>query len=403
MMTTTDRMRAWHGPALFSFGFRPFFLGATLWAALAMALWIPMLAGRLDLPTTLDPVSWHAHAFLFGYLSAVIAGFLTTAVPNWTGRMPIVGGPLALLFGIWVAGRLAMAVSAELPPGVAATIDLAFPVIFTLIIAREIFAGRNWRNLPVLALLGVFTLADGLFHWQAARGDFAAGGYGLRLGLAAVLLLIALIGGRIVPSFTRNWLVQRGETRLPSPPMGRFDKLAMIVLLAALALWVAGPGAAVTGAGLLLAGGLHLARLARWRGRLTLAEPLVAVLHAAYAFVPLGALATGAEILSPGLMGTGATHLWMAGAIGLMTLAVMTRATLGHTGRALTAGPGTVALYLALVVAVLARAAAGALPGLSAPLYVLAGLGWIGAFGGFALLYGPGLMRARTGRKRPSR
>lgn len=401
-MTTTDRMRAWHGPALFRHGFRPFFLGATLWAAIAMVLWIPMLTGRLDLPTAFDPVSWHAHAFLFGYLSAVIAGFLTTAVPNWTGRMPIVGGPLALLFGIWVAGRLAVAVSAELPLGLAAAIDLAFPVIFTLAIAREIVAGKNWRNLPVLALLSVFTLADGLFHCEAAQGDYAAEGYGLRLGVGAAVLLVALIGGRIVPSFTRNWLVQRGESRFPTPPMQRFDKLVLIVLLVALLLWLAAPHAAVTGAALLLTGALHLVRLARWRGRLTLAEPLVTVLHVAYAFLPLGALATGAEILSPGLFGTGATHLWMAGLIGLMTLAVMTRATLGHTGQPLVAGPGTVAIYLALVVAVLARVSAGALPQFAAPLYDLAGLGWIGAFGGFAVIYGPCLMRAKTGKKRPS-
>lgn len=399
-MTTMDRMRAWRGPALFSFGFRPFFLGAALWAALAMVLWIPMLAGQLDLPTAFDPVSWHAHAFLFGYLGAVIAGFLTTAVPNWTGRMPIVGGPLAFLFAIWVAGRIAVAFSAAMPAGLAAAIDLAFPVVFTLAIAREIVAGKNWRNLPVLALLVVFTIANGLFHWEATQGGFAAEGYGLRLGLGSVLLLVALIGGRIVPSFTRNWLVKRGESRLPAPPMRRFDKLAMLALMAALVLWLAAPQAPVTGGVLLLAGVLHLARLARWQGHLTLAEPLVAVLHAAYAFIPLGALAIGAEILSPGLLGTGALHLWLAGAIALMTLAVMTRATLGHTGQTLKAGPGTVALYLALGAAVIARALAGALPELSTPLYDLAGLGWIGAFAGFAALYGPCLMRARPGNKR---
>ena len=400
MTTTMDRMRAWRGPALFSYGFRPFFLGASIWAALAMTLWIPMLAGRAQLPTAFDPVSWHAHAFLFGYLGAVIAGFLTTAVPNWTGRMPIVGWPLVLLFATWIAGRVAVAVSGLMPAGLAAAIDLAFPVLLSGAIAREILAGKNWRNLVVLCLLVVFTIANGLFHYESARGEFAAAGLGLRLGLGAVLLMVALIGGRIVPSFTRNCLVKRGESRLPTPPMRRFDRIAILVLAAALLLWLAAPEAPVTAVTLLVAGLLHLGRLARWRGRLAGAEPLLLVLHVAYAFVAIGALAVGAEILWPGLMGAGALHLWLAGAVGLMTLAVMTRATLGHTGQTLAAGPGTVALYLSLVVSTLARVAAGTWPPLAAPLYDLAALGWIAAFGGFAVLYGPLLLAAAPGRKR---
>lgn len=399
MTTTTEQMRALRGPALFTYGFRPFFLGAALWAALAMALWIAMLAGRLALPTAFDAVSWHAHEFLFGYLGAVIAGFLTTAVPNWTGRMPIVGWPLAALFATWVAGRIAIAVSAALTPGLAAAIDLAFPILFALAIGREIVAGRNWRNLPVLGLLATFILANALFHWEAVRGGYAAGGYGLRLGLAAALVMVALIGGRIVPSFTRNWLVKQGEARLPAPPMQRFDRLALAVLVPALALWVVAPTGWPAAALLALAGGLHLVRLWRWRGVLTLAEPLVTVLHAGYAFLPLGALAVAAEAVAPGTFGTGGEHLWMAGALGMMTLAVMTRATLGHTGQALTAGRGTVAIYLALAVAVLARLGAGALPAEAQPLYDLAGTGWIAAFAGYAALYGPLLLRAAPGKR----
>jgi uncharacterized protein involved in response to NO len=145
---------------------------------------------------------------------------------------------------------------------------------------------------------------------------------------------------------------------------------------------------------LLLAGGLHLVRLARWAGDRTLAEPLVAVLHLGYAFLPLGAVAIAAEILMPGSLGMAAAqHLWMGGAAGLMTLAVMTRATLGHTGQALTAGPGTVAIYAALVGAVLARLGAGLWPDHAHLLHMVAGAGWIFAFGGFAVIYGPLLLR----------
>lgn len=398
--TTAERMRAWTGPAILTYGFRPFFFGAAAWAALAMALWVPMLSGRLALPTAVDPVSWHAHEFLYGYLGAVVAGFLFTAVPNWTGRLPIVGWRLGALALVWLAGRLAIAVSAGLPAGLVAAVDLAFPVLFALAIGREIVAGRNWRNLIVLAMLAVFTLGNALFHWEAARGAYAAQGYGMRLGLGAGVMMIAVIGGRIVPSFTRNWLVKRGGGKLPAPPMQPFDKAALVALLAALVLWFLWPLSLSAGLALGLAGTLHLLRLARWQGQRTLAEPLVTVLHAGYAFLPLGALAMAAEILAPGWLGmAGAQHLWMAGAIGLMTLAVMTRATLGHTAQALTAGPGTVAIYVALVLSVLARVAAGLLPDLAAPLQALAGLAWIAAFGGFAVVYGRLLLRPPASRQ----
>ena len=394
MTTTTEQLRAWTGPAILTFGFRPFFFGAAVWAALAMALWVPMLSGHLTLPTAFDPVSWHAHEFLFGYLGAVVTGFLLTAVPNWTGRLPIVGWRLGMLAGLWLAGRVAVAVSGGLPALLVAVADLAFPVVFALLIAREIVAGRNWRNLIVLAMLGVFIIGNALFHWEAALGGYAAQGYGLRLGLGAGVMMIAVIGGRVVPSFTRNWLVKRSGKILPVAPMQRFDKVALVVLALALVLWVAWPLGALTGMALALAGVLHALRLVRWAGHRTFAEPLVTVLHAGYAFVPLGAFALAAEILLPGSLGMAAAqHFWMAGAIGLMTLAVMTRATLGHTGQDLTAGPGTVAIYMAVILSVFARVAGGVWPELSGPLNIVAGLFWAVAFGGFAVIYGALLLR----------
>lgn len=394
MTSTAEQMRAWTGPAILTFGFRPFFFGAAVWAALAMALWVPMLSGTVILPTAFDPVSWHAHEFLYGYLGAVVAGFLLTAVPNWTGRLPIVGWRLGALVLLWLAGRLVIAVSAGLPPGLVAAVDLAFPVTFALAIGREIVAGRNWRNLIVLGMLGAFIIGNALFYWEAARGDYAAQGYGLRLGLGAGIMMIAVVGGRVVPSFTRSWLVKRQSKILPVPPMRRFDKAALTALSVAIALWVVLPLAAATGLALALAGGLHVVRLIRWAGHRTLAEPLVTVLHLGYAFLPLGALALALDILVPGVVGTAAAqHLWMAGAVGLMTLAVMTRATLGHTGQALNAGAGTVTIYAALILSVLARVAAEVWPAMSGPLLSMAGLFWIAAFGGFAVIYGALLLR----------
>jgi len=389
MTTTAAQMRAWQGPALLTYGFRPFFFGAGLWALLAMGLWIPMLSGHLALPTAFDPVSWHAHAFLFGYLGAVIAGFLLTAVPNWTGRLPIVGWPLGGLAVLWLLGRLAVSVSEGVSPLLVALADLAFPVALALVLAREIIAGRNWRNLIVLAMLTVFTLGNAVFHWEAAQGGMPAQGMGLRIALGAAIMMIGVIGGRVVPSFTRNWLVKRGAGRLPAPPMQRFDKLALLVLLGALILWVLWPAARITGVALSVAGLVHLLRMARWAGDRTGAEPLVWVLHAGYAFVPLGALGLGAALLWPGVVGLAAAqHLWMAGAVGVMTLAVMTRATLGHSGQVLTAGRGTQAIYALMILSVVARLAAGVMPAQAGALHMLAGAGWLGAFGLFAVIYG---------------
>ncbi len=399
MSGTAEKMRAWTGPAILTYGFRPFFLGGALWAAIAMALWIPMQTGLFVLPTAFDPVSWHAHEFLYGYLAAVVAGFLLTAVPNWTGRLPVVGLPLGGLFTLWLVGRMTMALSAGLPPLAVALVDLSMPLALAGVLAREIVAGRNWRNLIVLGMLAVMVAGNAMFHWEAARGDYAAQGYGLRLGLAAAMMMIAVIGGRIVPSFTRNWLVRRGGGRLPAPPMQRFDKLAILILVVALVFWVLWPAATATAVALLLVGLLHLVRLARWAGHRTFSEPLVWVLHAGYAFLPLGALTIAGEILTPGLQAAAAAqHLWMAGAIGLMTLAVMTRATLGHSGQALAAGKGTVGLYLALVAAVMARLGAGVFPEQAAWLHGLSGLFWLAAFAGFAALYGPLLLRPKPKR-----
>lgn len=396
--TTGEQMRAWRGPAIFSYGFRPFFFAAGLWAAVAMSGWIFMLSGWAALPTAFDPVSWHAHEFLFGYLGAVMAGFLLTAVPNWTGRLPIVGWPLVILFILWATGRVAVAFSIMLPPGTVAAADLALPVALAAVIMREIIAGKNWRNLGVLVLLAIFAFGDAVFHCEAARGEFAAQGQGLRIAVGAGVMMIALVGGRIVPAFTRNWLAQHNPGRLPVSPGQVFDKVALAVLLAAAGTWVLRPAGSTTAVLLGAAGLLHVVRLGRWAGDRTLGEPLLWILHLGYAFVPLGAIILAAATFLPGTIAPSAgLHLWTAGAIGVMTLAVMTRATRGHTGRPLHADGRTAALFVALLGAVTARVAAGIWPIAGPWLYVLSAAAWVAAFGGFCLVYGSMLLGKRQG------
>lgn len=376
------------GPAIFSFGFRPFFLGGAIWAALSIVLWLPQYFGDLSLPTALSPLDWHIHEMIYGYVAAAIAGFLLTAIPNWTGRLPVNGYPLAGLFSLWVMGRVAIAGSALWGAWPAAVIDVAFLVTFAAVAVGEIIAGQNWRNLRVLVLLGVLIAGNIVFHLEAiwhGRAD-----YGVRIGIAALIGLIMLVGGRIVPSFTHNWLARNNPGRLPQA-FSRFDAVTLAVSALALACWIALPASAVSGALLMIAGLLQTVRQLRWAGDRTFADRLVLVLHVAYAFVPIGFLLSGAAILWPSTWPISAgLHAWTTGAVGLMTLAVMTRASLGHTGQQLVASVPTQLIYLCAVLAALARIVAAFEP--SGPLLYAAASAWFLAFGGFAVFFGPLLM-----------
>lgn len=392
MTTSAEQIRTYTGPAVLSYGFRPFFLGGAIWAVVAMALWLPMLAATLQLPTAFTPLEWHVHELLYGFLPAIVAGFLLTAVPNWTGRLPIAGTPLLYLFLVWLAGRIVVLISQLTGLRLAAAVDLAFLALLIALIGREIVAGRNAKNLRVLVLVGLLLVGNAVFYVEAATGS--GSGYGARLGIAAAVLLISLIGGRIIPSFTRNWLVKDPPGRLPIP-FGRYDVLTILIGAGALVSWIAAPAEIVTALLLLLAGIFHTIRLARWAGHRAAREALLIVLHVGYAFIPLGFYLVSLSIFAPSLIGaSGALHAWTAGAIGLMTLAVMTRASLGHTGRALTAGWPTKAIYGAALTAAVARLVAGF--GLAyMPMLHIAALAWVIAFGGFVLGYGPMLMKRR--------
>lgn len=392
MTTSAEQIRAYRGPALFSFGFRPFFLFGAVWAVTAMVLWLAMLQGLIALPVRLSPVAWHVHELIYGYLPAIVAGFLLTAVPNWTGRLPVVGLPLAILFLSWLAGRIAMLTSELLGAPLAAAIDLMFLLLLVAVIAREIIAGRNTRNLKVLAVVALLWVGNAVFHAEAIYGS--SGGLGTRLGVAAAVLLIQLIGGRIIPSFTRNWLAKREPGRLPEQ-FNRFDVIVMGVSGLALASWTFAPNAVLTAVLALCAGLLNALRLARWAGDRTMAEPLVLILHVAYAFVPLGYVLLAAGAMRPDLVApTGALHGWTAGAIGVMTLAVMTRASLGHTGQALTATAPTQLIYVCAVLAAMARILA-AFGGMNDLLLTISAISWILAFLAFTSVYGPLLVKPR--------
>lgn len=384
----------------FSGGFRPFFLIGALHAALMIALWVPWFLGFIHVPTALSPVAWHQHELLFGFVPAVIAGFLLTAVPNWTGRKAFTGWPLAFLFALWMAGRLAIAGSEAIGLSIAMVLAGAFLPVLAGLILRELIAARNSRNYKVIAVMGVLFAGQLTFFWEFdryGRIEFAD-----KTAIATIIFLISLIGGRIIPSFTGNWLRQNNPGALP-PAFNRFDLSTMVLSALALAAWPIATGftalAPFAGVLLIVAGIAQFLRQLRWRAERTLAEPLVTILHIAFLFIPLGFLMTGAALLLDDAgVRTAGVHAWTSGAIGAMTLAVMTRATRGHSGQALRSpATTTFGIYVPIVLAAVLRVTVALAPELNLVLLPLAGLLWFIAFLSFAAFYGPLVLRRKIG------
>jgi uncharacterized protein involved in response to NO len=393
MTATAEDVNRARQLAVLTYAFRPMFLAAGIWAVVAIATWLAMLFGYLQLPTRFDPLAWHIHEMLFGFVMAAVAGFLLTAIPNWTGRLPVRGRPLAVLACLWLLGRVACLISADLPAWLAIAADASFPVVLLVVAGREIVVGRNWRNLPMTAPLTGFIIADLLMHLESL-GMPVPGGLGWRLGLGAPILLISVVGGRIIPSFTRNWLVKRHSARLPAAH-GAFDNVAVGLLGAGLALWAVLPGFPVVGMLLVIAGVVNGWRLVRWAGRGTWAEPLLLVLHVGYAWVAIGTVLLGLSILDVGVPAAAAIHALTTGAIGTMIIGVMPRVTLGHTGREVTADRVTAFVFVLITAAAIARIAASWNVGDAMVLLAVSGGCWIGAFGLFEIVYGPMLLTRR--------
>ena len=392
-MAPVQRVRPYSGPALFSYGFRPFFLLGSLFAGVAVLAWLPAYFGEWELPTAIAQRDWHVHEMIYGYGAAVVAGFLLTAIPNWTGHLPVQGRPLIALTALWLAGRLAMAFSLFIGPWVAAAIDLAFLAAVIGFVARELRDGSQQHNRKVVVVLAILWLGDLVFHVEAI--GLGGADFGVRIGLAATLFLVMLIGGRIIPSFTRNWLARMNPGPLPAP-LDRFDIAAILIAVLALAAWIVAPQGRLVGAALLIAGLAHAARLARWRGYRAWRNRLALVLHVAYAFVPIGFVLTALSAFRLIPISAG-EHAWAIGVFGGMTIAVMSRASLGHTGRALVASPAAQAIYALIFGAAIARVCAAILPEWAWVGLHVSAFAWAAAFFGFALAYWRALAGPRRG------
>lgn len=375
-------------PPMWSIGLRPFFLGAALFAALAVPVWALLLAVLGDAARVSAARTWHIHEMIFGFLPAVMTGFLLTAIPNWTDRPPVRGTLLRGLFLLWLAGRIAMAVPL-IPASVAALTDGLFLFAVAAVVWREIGAGGSWRQAPIAVLITLYAVAGAWFHALRLTHQDSAGAE--RLALGCLMVLLTVIGGRVTPAFTAEWLGEE-ETGAGSWKAA-VDAVTIAGTVAAAGFWIASPDGMLTGPVLMTAGAAHLARWIGWRGWRTWREPLVLVLHVGYGWITATFWLLGAAVAGVGLPVTDALHSLTAGAVGVMTLAIMTRASLGHTGRLRHAGPGTVALYALVNLGALFRVFGPSTPLGEGLMLGLAAFCWSGAYAGFSVLYAPFLLR----------
>lgn len=380
------------GPAFLSYGFRPFFLGAAVYGGLAILAWVVLFAGGVDTEFLYPPREWHVHEMLFGFIPALIAGFLLTAIPNWTDRMPLRGAPLLAMFLLWLAGRLLVA-APLIGSSSTCVVDGAFLVLLAVYVWREIIAAGCWDRAPIGVLVSFYACANIVFHLSALRG--APTDFSERCALSVMTLMLTIIGGRLTPTFTREFLTERNMPRLPEI-FSPVDAATILLVLVAAIAWIARPESVWAGTMLLVAGVASVVRLLRWGGWRTWEEPLVLILHVGYGWVGLFLIALGLAILGIGFSTENAVHLLTTGAMGAMTLAVMTRASLGHTGRPRHADRLTITIYLLVNVGALLRIFSPPSETPMALTYTMLGLSalcWSGAYALFALHYGRYLVR----------
>ena len=392
--------QAARGRPVFALGFRPFYLAASGFAVLAVPLWVAQYHGLFFVDGSLSGAAWHAHEMVFGFAAAVLAGFLLTAVRQWTGLPTPTGPVLAAMVGLWAAGRVLVVVG---PSGLAAVVDVAFLPAVALAIALPILRSGNRRNLFVVALVGVLAAANLVFHLDHLGVVRAgAGGQAIRLAFDVLAILMAVIAGRVVPMFTRNGVPAARPRRMLPIEIAALGTLFAILVIDAIdmagVLWA---GSAVSVAVLAGIGAVaHAARLWLWDPLATRREPLLWSLPLAYAWLPVAlALRAGAaatDAVAPAL----GDHALGIGAMGGLMLAMMTRSALGHTGRALKAGPAETAGYLMIACAALLRVAGSlVVPAHWTAALVASSVCWSAAFLVFFIRYWPILTRPRPDRR----
>jgi uncharacterized protein involved in response to NO len=379
----------------FGYGFRPFFLAAGWYALAAIGIWVWLYRSGLAPFGALPASQWHAHEMLYGFVAAAIAGFMLTAVPGWTDERGFAGRPLVVLSGLWLLGRAAIAAAGVLPLPLVALAELVFLPAVAATIAPSLLRSSN-RNAPLLIVLFALWATDATFLYALRDGDVLLAGKALRGALDIVLLLVTVIGGRIVPAFTASALRQRGiEPRVRTHRIVEAVAIGGMILLVVADL--AAPAHWLTAAVALVVALAHAARIAGWQTLTSFSEPIVWVLHAAYAWLPIGLLLKAIWLFFGVTWAAQWPHALGAGAAATMILAVMTRASLGHTGRPLVVAKAIAWAYALLVAAAAVRVFGPSLLPLTYPhVIACAAFLWIAAFLLYVWVYTPILLRPRA-------
>lgn len=374
-------------PPLLSYGFRPFFLGAGIAAPLLVICWLAGLLAGHPLSPYFDPLTWHAHEMLFGFAGAMIAGFLLTAVPSWTGSPAVSGTPLALLSALWLLGR-SLPLLTDSP--LVAAVDLAFFPALALLIVPALWRAKDSRRLAFSAILFGLWSANGLTHLQVLMDRPGLANIGLQSAIGLILMLIVIIGGRIIPFFTQRALQNSAGQQQRWTPVEVLSVLT-ILCLPALDRMPVGLAVAIGGLGALA----HAARLVGWYLPGVWSTPLLWVLYLGYGFIPVGFVLKAASILGHAPP-SAATHAFTAGAMGIVGLGIMARASLGHTGRALEPSRLTVGSFILAAAAATLRVGGPLIALPLRPVLIATGWLWSLAFLCFVIVYLPILTKPRA-------
>jgi len=380
---------------LFASGFRPSFLTASAAATVLVPVWVLIWGFGRSLSSAWPPTMWHAHEMLFGFVAPAMAGFLLTAVPSWTGQRGFAGTPLVLLVSLWLVARLLIATSALWPALLVAAADVGFLVTLGVLITPPLVRSKS-RNTPLLLVVAALAACNAASHWALAHLDSIMAYRAILVGIDIALLAVTLIGGRIVPAFTANALRASGSTvRLRTWPwitpaaalsmiaVGLIDLLSLDSLLSGV---VAGMAAVI-----------QAVRMLQWRSLATVRQPIVWILHAAYAWLPVGLALKSLALLTGVAVSAFWLHALTIGALATMIMAVMTRASLGHTGRALVVDPTIAFAYLLLLAAGFVRVFGLSVLRLAYPSVVVISAGcWTAAFAIFFVIYAPILWSPRV-------
>jgi uncharacterized protein involved in response to NO len=385
------------GPAhwpVFGYGFRPLFLASGAFAFIAVPVWLIVYQAG-GTPLGMPGQLWHGHEMIFGFIVAAITGFLLTAVPSWTGYRGFAGPPLVALTLVWAAGRAAFWAGATVPFPVLAVLELAYLPLLAALLAPPLLRQRN-RNLAMLVVLGVLWGADVVFLNAVADEASEVASRALLAATNVILLLITIIGGRIVPAFTSNAL-RRADASFSLRSYRWLERILPPGMIAVIVIDAWQPGSVAAGVLALVLAVLHAWRLSGWRSLRTRGDPILWVLHLAYAWMPLAFAMKGIALLSGAIWASYWQHAFGIGTVATMILAVMTRASLGHTGRALQVAPAIAVAYALLSVAAAIRVWAPALwPQAYFLILVAAGTCWTIAFGLFLAVYAPILTSPRA-------